>query len=164
MLPKNNIKLLCYQSTGTNLGMRKQERLSVDKYRLCQLFGILQNPSFLRRGIIFPVIIGKCEQTNAKIECDHWKQNNISVREYPTRSFFFLSGVMKPFLAFLPAAVSSRRFRTSAFLRSTSARFCFSAYGPGRPSQRHAPGALFTGNCYVQCSMFFFCMWFMIVL
>lgn len=38
-----------------------------------------------------------------------------------TRSFFFLSGVMKPFLAFLAAADSSSRLRTSAFLRSISA-------------------------------------------
>ena len=37
-----------------------------------------------------------------------------------TRSFFFLSGVMKPFLAFLPAAWASSRARTSAFFRSIS--------------------------------------------
>ena len=76
--------------------------------------------------------------------------------EYPTRSFFFLSGVMKPFLAFLPAAVSSRRFRTSAFLRSTSARFCFSAYRPDRPGQRRAPSVVLGGQVSgappVRCS------------
>ena len=39
---------------------------------------------------------------------------------YLTRSFFFLSGVMKPFLAFLPAAWASSPARTSAFFRSIS--------------------------------------------
>ena len=37
-----------------------------------------------------------------------------------TRSFFFLSGVMKPFLAFFPAAWASSLARTSAFFRSIS--------------------------------------------
>lgn len=45
-----------------------------------------------------------------------------------TRSFFFLSGVMKPFLAFLAAAASSSRLRTSAFFRSCSCCFCLAAY------------------------------------
>ena len=42
-----------------------------------------------------------------------------------TLSFFFLSGVMKPFLAFLPAAWASSLARTSAFFLSISA--CFSS-------------------------------------
>ena len=42
---------------------------------------------------------------------------------YFTLNFFFLSGVMNPFFAFLPAAWASRRARTSAFLRSISACF-----------------------------------------
>lgn len=37
------------------------------------------------------------------------------------RSFFLRSGVRKPFLAFFIRPASSRRFRTSAFLRSRSA-------------------------------------------
>ena len=45
-----------------------------------------------------------------------------------TLSFFFLSGVMKPFLAFLALAVSSRRLRTSARLRSMSACLAFFAW------------------------------------
>ena len=40
-----------------------------------------------------------------------------------TLSFFFLSGVMKPFLAFLPAAWASSLARTSAFFLSISACF-----------------------------------------
>ncbi len=42
-----------------------------------------------------------------------------------TLSFFFLSGVMNPFLAFLPAAWASSLARTSAFFLSISA--CFSS-------------------------------------
>lgn len=45
-----------------------------------------------------------------------------------TRSFFFLSGVMKPFLAFLAFEASSIRLRTSARLRSISACLAFFAY------------------------------------
>lgn len=45
-----------------------------------------------------------------------------------TRSFFFLSGVMKPFLAFLAFEASSMRLRTSARLRSISACLAFFAY------------------------------------
>lgn len=44
-----------------------------------------------------------------------------------TRSFFFLSGVMKPFLAFLAFEASSIRLRTSARLRSISACLAFFA-------------------------------------
>lgn len=39
-----------------------------------------------------------------------------------TRSFFFRSGVRKPFFAFFARPASSNRLRTSAFLRSRSAR------------------------------------------
>lgn len=42
-----------------------------------------------------------------------------------TLSFFFLSGVMKPFLAFLALEASSRRARTSALFLSVSACFLF---------------------------------------
>lgn len=45
-----------------------------------------------------------------------------------TRSFFFLSGVMKPFFAFLAFEASSIRLRTSARLRSISACLAFFAY------------------------------------
>lgn len=45
--------------------------------------------------------------------------NNIEIPL--TRNFFFLSGVMKPFLAFLALEASSIRFLTSALLRSISA-------------------------------------------
>lgn len=45
-----------------------------------------------------------------------------------TLSFFFLSGVMNPFLAFLALEASSRRARTSALLRSVSACFLFFSY------------------------------------
>ena len=48
--------------------------------------------------------------------------------EQLTLSFFFLSGVMKPFLAFLAAAASSSFLRTSAFLRSISCCFALAAY------------------------------------
>lgn len=44
-----------------------------------------------------------------------------------TLSFFFLSGVMKPFLAFLALEASSMRLRTSALLRSISACLAFFA-------------------------------------
>lgn len=44
-----------------------------------------------------------------------------------TLSFFFLSGVMKPFLAFLALEASSIRLRTSARLRSISACLAFFA-------------------------------------
>lgn len=40
-----------------------------------------------------------------------------------TRSFFFLSGVRKPFFAFFFEPASSRRFRTSAFFFSLSSAF-----------------------------------------
>lgn len=42
-----------------------------------------------------------------------------------TLSFFFLSGVMKPFFAFLALEASSRRARTSALFLSVSACFLF---------------------------------------
>lgn len=45
-----------------------------------------------------------------------------------TLSFFFRSGVMKPFLAFLALEASSIRLRTSARLRSISACLAFLAY------------------------------------
>lgn len=49
-------------------------------------------------------------------------------RQSLTRSFFFLSGVMNPFLAFFALDASSIRLRTSALLRSISACFAFLAY------------------------------------
>lgn len=45
-----------------------------------------------------------------------------------TRSFFFLSGVMKPFFAFFAFEASSIRLRTSARLRSISVCLAFFAY------------------------------------
>lgn len=45
-----------------------------------------------------------------------------------TLSFFFLSGVMKPFFAFLALEASSMRLRTSARLRSISACLAFFAW------------------------------------
>lgn len=44
-----------------------------------------------------------------------------------TLSFFLRSGVMKPFLPFLARAASSRRARTSAFLRALSSALRFSS-------------------------------------
>ena len=52
--------------------------------------------------------------------------NNDDLPCWLTLSFFFLSGVMKPFLAFLPAAWASSLARTSAFFLSISA--CFLAW------------------------------------
>lgn len=54
---------------------------------------------------------------------------NIDIKYWKiTLSFFFLSGVMKPFLAFLAFDASSRRARTSALFRSVSACFLFFSY------------------------------------
>jgi hypothetical protein len=51
------------------------------------------------------------------------KENTINL----TLNFFFLSGVMKPFFAFLAFDASSIRLRTSARLRSISACLAFFA-------------------------------------
>lgn len=48
-------------------------------------------------------------------------------QKWLTLSFFLRSGVMKPFLPFLARAASSRRARTSAFLRSFSSALRFSS-------------------------------------
>lgn len=47
-----------------------------------------------------------------------------------TRNFRLRSGVMKPFFPFFARAASSRRARTSAFLRSFSAALRFSSCEP----------------------------------
>lgn len=53
--------------------------------------------------------------------------NFLKNRNRHTLSFFFLSGVMKPFFAFLALEASSIRLRTSARLRSISACLAFFA-------------------------------------
>ena len=57
------------------------------------------------------------------IKCNHWYELIVL-----TLNFFFLSGVMKPFFAFLALEASSIRLRTSARLRSISACLAFFAF------------------------------------
>ena len=62
-----------------------------------------------------------------------------------TLSFFFLSGVMKPFLAFLALDASSMRLRTSARLASISVCFFFFSW-----RHRATLSALFAARSFAK--------------